>query len=376
MNCQEFEAVVVELARGMLADASARERSLAHPDSCARCAARLAAERALCAGLRAAAATEASAPPRVEAALLAAFRAQHAGSVNTNNAPTRAVTLNLVSSDAAANDSRVAAQTTHAQAGAAVAASNVYSLEEAAARANARKAAPASDGAARGRSSSGWWLRVAAALLVAVTAGMTARLVWKSERGAGAGGALVQSNGDAANERRNDAATNANEDAAEEVRAVAVPETSPAVASDVTGGAPAPAGYRNVLMPEVPGSTDEGRAHESSPRFDPRRQTAAPRHAARGRGAGRLSREALGALVANSRGDGAAEPEVRTDFFPLSDASALPTMEGGLVVRVELPRAALVSFGLPVNAEQTTGRVKADVLIGHDGLARAVRFVR
>jgi hypothetical protein len=46
------------------------------------------------------------------------------------------------------------------------------------------------------------------------------------------------------------------------------------------------------------------------------------------------------------------------------------------VVRVELPRSALQSFGLPVNAERAGERVKADVLLGHDGVARAIRFVR
>ena len=50
--------------------------------------------------------------------------------------------------------------------------------------------------------------------------------------------------------------------------------------------------------------------------------------------------------------------------------------EEGHLVRVELPRSALASFGLPVNAEATGDRVKADVLMGQDGIARAIRFVR
>jgi hypothetical protein len=45
-------------------------------------------------------------------------------------------------------------------------------------------------------------------------------------------------------------------------------------------------------------------------------------------------------------------------------------------VRVELPRSALSSFGIPVNADHAGGRVKADVLLGEDGTARAIRFVR
>jgi hypothetical protein len=41
-----------------------------------------------------------------------------------------------------------------------------------------------------------------------------------------------------------------------------------------------------------------------------------------------------------------------------------------------LPRSALASLGLPMNVERANERVKADVLLGHDGLARAIRFVR
>ena len=49
-------------------------------------------------------------------------------------------------------------------------------------------------------------------------------------------------------------------------------------------------------------------------------------------------------------------------------------VEDGHTVRVELPQAALSSFGLA--ADDTSGTVLADVLVGQDGLARAVRFVR
>ena len=45
-------------------------------------------------------------------------------------------------------------------------------------------------------------------------------------------------------------------------------------------------------------------------------------------------------------------------------------------MRVELPRSALMSFGLPMNMERAGERIKADVVVGEDGLARAIRFVR
>ena len=67
--------------------------------------------------------------------------------------------------------------------------------------------------------------------------------------------------------------------------------------------------------------------------------------------------------------------EIATDFMPLSGSDLIP-IEGGSVVRVELPRSALESFGLPMNMERAGERIKADVVVGNDGLARAIRFVR
>ena len=68
--------------------------------------------------------------------------------------------------------------------------------------------------------------------------------------------------------------------------------------------------------------------------------------------------------------------EIATDFFAVGDTSALSLADGGQLVRVELPRSALMRFGLPVNTDRASERVKADVLLGSDGIARAIRFVR
>ncbi|HEX8888552.1 MAG TPA: hypothetical protein VF779_05215 [Pyrinomonadaceae bacterium] len=73
--------------------------------------------------------------------------------------------------------------------------------------------------------------------------------------------------------------------------------------------------------------------------------------------------------VANAR------EEVTTEFLPLT-YGGLSQVDDGQVVRIEVPRSALQSFGLPVNIERAGERVKADVLLGHDGVARAIRFVR
>ena len=69
--------------------------------------------------------------------------------------------------------------------------------------------------------------------------------------------------------------------------------------------------------------------------------------------------------------------EIVTEFMPLT-YSDVPFSTGQLV-RLQVPRTALASFGLtPPDASQTpsTDTVLADVIVGDDGLARAVRFVR
>lgn len=68
--------------------------------------------------------------------------------------------------------------------------------------------------------------------------------------------------------------------------------------------------------------------------------------------------------------------EIATAFIPLDTGRGLAPADSLQLVRVELPRAALVSFGLPMNVERADQRIKADVLVGNDGVARAIRFVR
>ena len=68
--------------------------------------------------------------------------------------------------------------------------------------------------------------------------------------------------------------------------------------------------------------------------------------------------------------------EVATDFMTLGDISTASLREGAQVFRVEMPRYAMARFGLPVNMERYDEKVKADVWVGVDGLARAIRFVQ
>ncbi len=69
-------------------------------------------------------------------------------------------------------------------------------------------------------------------------------------------------------------------------------------------------------------------------------------------------------------------PEVATDFVAIPYSEPLRPEERVDMFRMEMPRANMAVFGLPVTGGHLDSRVTADVLIGEDGVMRAIRFVR
>jgi hypothetical protein len=65
--------------------------------------------------------------------------------------------------------------------------------------------------------------------------------------------------------------------------------------------------------------------------------------------------------------------EIATEFFPLMEP-ARPFQRGQLW-RVDVPVSAMRSVGLPVREERLNDRIQADVLVGEEGLPRAIRFI-
>lgn len=70
--------------------------------------------------------------------------------------------------------------------------------------------------------------------------------------------------------------------------------------------------------------------------------------------------------------DRSPKAEFATDFIALS---YLPASESGQVVRVKVPRSMLVSLGVSTNVERGKELVNAEVIVGDDGAARAIRFL-
>ena len=253
MNCQKFESVVSELARGQMMAAELRGEALAHRDACGDCAVRLRDEEMLTRGLQSLGAEmeSLSAPAAIEANLLLAFRAR------------QSVTPITVT---------------------------------------------------RKRSYSSYWVAaIAAMLLIAISVFVfrwTARPVGESQ-------------------------TAVKQEEPQKKPEVLYESTPTVVQEDKEPN-------RELVVAEAP----KPKRHASV------RRQPSPQ-------------------LANH-----VQSEIATDFIPLSYMTTAGLQDGGQIVRVQLPRSALANFGLPVNMDRYNEKVKADVLLGVDGTARAIRFVQ
>ncbi|MCA1577260.1 MAG: hypothetical protein LC794_07845 [Acidobacteria bacterium] len=267
MNCQRFEQLVSELARGQMMEAEVRSEALAHSENCEHCLARLRDEEKLTRGLQLLAAEMETleAPAEMELKLREAYRTRH------------------VAAPVAANSSGNSARSRY------------------------------------------WLVAVAAMLLVALT---VAGMWWRSEA--------------------------PQQTVAE--KSPLKPVETPIVPAD-------PSGSQESVSPTQPGSQDVQYRAGNEP---PKRPT--PKVNKRNS----VTRKPE-AQLANH-----ATNEIATDFMPLGggDVNAVVLQDGGQIIRVRLRRSELLRFGFPVNMERYNENVKADVLVGVDGLARAIRFVQ
>ncbi|MGA9885372.1 MAG: hypothetical protein WBQ34_16780 [Candidatus Acidiferrales bacterium] len=86
-----------------------------------------------------------------------------------------------------------------------------------------------------------------------------------------------------------------------------------------------------------------------------------------------VSQEPAGGAASNAPSQLASEDA--SAFIPLPDADYPISLDDGAVVQVVMPRAALASFGLPVEAMEGDGTVRADLIVSADGTPQAIRLV-
>jgi hypothetical protein len=63
------------------------------------------------------------------------------------------------------------------------------------------------------------------------------------------------------------------------------------------------------------------------------------------------------------------------EFQALTFAYDPEADENGQIVRVELPRSSLLAMGIDMQVENESAKIKAELLIGEDGIMKAVRVV-
>jgi hypothetical protein len=81
------------------------------------------------------------------------------------------------------------------------------------------------------------------------------------------------------------------------------------------------------------------------------------------------------AILAIAIGTGRAPKAKESEFVVVPFVEPIGPNERAQLVRVNVPVGALVKWGLPVNGANPYQRVNAEVVLGEDGLARAVRFI-
>ncbi len=70
------------------------------------------------------------------------------------------------------------------------------------------------------------------------------------------------------------------------------------------------------------------------------------------------------------------ENNLAANYIPIGYSTVSGIQQDKLVVRVEVPRSTLIAMGLPLNAERGNELVKADLMVGLDGVPLAIRLVR
>jgi hypothetical protein len=139
---------------------------------------------------------------------------------------------------------------------------------------------------------------------------------------------------------------------------------------------PAPQGESNPGKEQQSASTPKGEDVDPTANDNPGQKQLATIYPVIGNAVKRPRAETTKPSSKLPKEEAYSDQEVVTDFIPVSYSSAMTPVESGRVMRIELPRSALASFGLPMGPGPASGRIKADVLVDEFGTARAIRFVQ
>ena len=68
--------------------------------------------------------------------------------------------------------------------------------------------------------------------------------------------------------------------------------------------------------------------------------------------------------------------ETWSDFVAVPYAPPLNGSEGGKVLRLQMPRATLQAYGFSMPVDRIFDRMNTEVMVGQDGVVRAIRFAK
>lgn len=329
MNCDKFQAILQDLGKDFPLDLRTRQAGLAHAEQCPACAARLKDECRLLAGLEAVAASfkDIEAPPNIEEALLKAFRDRN--SKQGKEKPSHGA-------EGGQPSTMQPSPNWHSSGALCLTGREVVNKEGFLRRPECAKVeeGPADAFNLDKRPWSGWRLRVAAVALLAIglAAWFSLRLGRKSEQ------------------------------SISQMKDLSAQKNPQQLSS-------------RILPPVIPDVPKATRAHSAQAKSSHSRVTSRP--------ASQITQLRHPAPVPDLEEPSAQDVpeveqeqiEVATEFLPLSYGEPVSPVESGQLVRVRLPRTTLLTFGFPMSEERAPEPIKADVLLGEDGKARAIRFV-
>ena len=137
---------------------------------------------------------------------------------------------------------------------------------------------------------------------------------------------------------------------------------------------------RTLTTPTVPRSPSVPRASRKSPQQAREASSPAAIHAALTSATDISAEQPTGWQAARPVSQESSSEEAASDFVPLPYDGDPMLAGSGPIVRVEITGAALRSLGLslgfPIATESSGRLVQADLVLGQDGLARAIRFVQ
>jgi len=110
------------------------------------------------------------------------------------------------------------------------------------------------------------------------------------------------------------------------------------------------------------------------PQAAPQRSAEAPPAITKVAQARRPARSAAKRRITKPPAGEAPQAGSESEFIVLPGTPPWALQDGARLVRATMPRSALVSFGLPVNAERAGQPIRVDLILSEDGVARAIRF--